>query len=401
MLSRDHAGYRKPEQAVEKESQTMSQTAAEGRRRFSPRIGSAWLWFVLIVVVPTALALIYTLRNESPIYLSETRFAIEESQSGGVGGIDGVMASIGLSSGEPKSIYSLRHYLQSGDAIGQLESTVGFARHYEAPAGDWLTRLHKNPTPDETLSYYRRMVEPRISTTENIITLEVRAFDPQSAHDIAAGLLKQSEEFVNLINTRSLQDQLQFYVAEKDKAEKRLIDARSAVTKWRNQNRLVDPMAEVELVQGIIAELEKQRSETQADMVELEQSLGRERQEARIRTLKLRQEELESQISEARARLADGTRNSSAQKIDIYERLQAEVELAQENLKLSMASVEAARQVMLKQQRYLLTITSPSRPSEPVFPLMMVHVPLTFLLCLILYGIVMLFITIIRDYRSV
>lgn len=366
-----------------------------------PRIGLAWLWFVLIVVLPTTLVLFYTLTTTSPLYLSQTRFAIEDRSQGAGGGMDGMMASLGLSSGEPKSIYTLKHYLQSPDVLKLLEDSVGFSSRYQAPHGDLLTRLRQNPSFDELLNYYQRMVVPRISTTENIITLEVSAFDPETAQAISAKLLTLSEEFVNRINTRAHEDQVKFYVTERNNAEERLIAARTAVTRWRNQNMMVDPTAEVKIVQDIIASLEMQQIEVQADIAQLKGAFSSERQGPRIRTLELRAEELDRQMEEARKRLAGKSQASTAERLDSFERLSAEVELSQQNLTLAMTSVEAAQQVIMQQQRYLLLVTSPSLPSEPSFPRVAIHVPLVFLLSLILFGILMLFITIIRDYRSV
>lgn len=357
-----------------------------------------WPWFLLIVVVPTAVAAYYTATTTARMYLSQARFAIEDRQQSPLSGLDGVMSSFGLSSGEPKSIYTLRHYIQSHDALRALEARVPFDKVYAAPHGDALTRLSGDATFDERLRYYRRMVIPRVSTTENLITLDVWAFDPDVAQALSQNLLELAETFVNDINARVNEDQVNFYVRERDKAEANLLGARRELTAWRNANNMVSPMAEVEMVQTLVSALENELAKITADIAGLQEAYTREREGPRIRTLQLRQDEIQRQINEAKNRIAGMSEETSANKIEEYETLVSNAELAQENLRLAMTSVEAARQLVMKQQRYLLTITNPSLPSEPSFPLLTRHVSLVFVVALMAFGILALLHAIIRDY---
>ena len=64
--------------------------------------------FFLIVIVPTALALTYAIQTKTPLYQSQAQFAIEDRQQGSGMGLSGLMASMGVASGEPNAIYTVR-----------------------------------------------------------------------------------------------------------------------------------------------------------------------------------------------------------------------------------------------------------------------------------------------------
>ncbi|RCW19730.1 capsular polysaccharide transport system permease protein [Ciceribacter lividus] len=360
------------------------------------------VFFFVITLVPTVLTLFYALTTSAPLYKSETQFTIEDRQQGAASGFSGLMASIGIAGGsEPNSMYSLRRFIQSSDALEQLEQHHGFRKFYASPNGDWVTRLRTNATPDDVLGYYSNMVTPHISSTENIMTLEVWAFDPETARDIATNLLQISENFVNRMNNRALKDQVAFREKELANAQERLLKARVAVTEWRNANGALDPMVQAQMIQGLINGMEAELSKVRADISQLTDAANAERFKPRIQVLQDREASLLQQIANTRDRLTGSTAHTVTTQLADYEKLQAEMEFSQKNLELSMAALESARQVALQKQKYLILISSPTLPSERIFPLPGFHTLLVLVATLLLFGITVLLHSIVRDYRSV
>ena len=357
--------------------------------------------FLLVVVVPTLLTLAYALTSRAPFFMSQVQFAIEDRSQPTFQGASSAMASIGLISGEPNSMYSLRRFLQSRDALAELEQVYGFKRHYTPEHGDWLTELSADADTDQTIQYYQRVVTPHISTTENILTLEVWAFDPQVAQDIARSLLKISENFLNRMNARSLEDQVAFYKTELDSANKQLAQTRAALTTWRNTNNALDPMVQAQMIQGLVSGLETELSNVRADITQLLNSANPERFQPKIKVLQERERSLLSQISETKNRLTGASDDTVAVQINAYEELNANVELAQKSVGLLMGSLETARQAALQQQKYLLLISSPSLNHSRVFPLAGFHSLVVCAATVLLFGVMVLLHMIVRDYRNV
>ena len=361
----------------------------------------AKVMFFIIVLLPTALSFAYAYKSEAPLYQSRTQFAIEDRQQASSSGINGILASIGGTSGEPNAIYTLRRFIQSGDALQQLEASYGFSKHYAAPNGDWLTRLRNTASTDNVLKYYTRMVKPRISTTENIVTLEVSAFDPKVAQDISANLLRIFEQFVNQINTQAIEDQVAFQQNEVEKGQARLLEARSTLTSWRNDNGAFDPMSQVATLQGLIANREIEISTINSEISFLESADNSSRFAPRVRILNDQRIVLLGQLDIAKGRLAGPAANTLSLKIDEFERLVSQVEFAVRNLEIAMSSLETAQQVVLQQQKYLLLISNSSLPSDRLFPRPVFHTLVVFLASLLIFGVVVLLSTIVRDYRRV
>lgn len=345
---------------------TPGHAAPRPRRRRAPLIP---LLFLLVVVLPTALTFVYARTAGAAFYMSQVQFAIEDRSQSSLKGASSAMASMGLISGEPNSMYSLRRFLQSRDALAELEQGYGFKRYYTPDQGDWLTSLRADADSDQTMRYYQWVITPRISTTENILTLEVWAYDPEVAQGIARNLLHISENFLNRMNARALEDQVSFYRAELDSASKKLAQTRAALTSWRNTNNALDPMVQAQMIQGLITGLETELSNVRADITQLLNSNNPERFNPRIRVLQERESSLLLQITETRSRLTGASDHTVAAQIIDYEELNANVELAQKSVGLLMASLESARQAALQQQKYLLLIASPSLSHARVFPL--------------------------------
>ncbi|MBP2460151.1 MULTISPECIES: hypothetical protein [unclassified Rhizobium] len=366
------------------------------------RLPWARILFLLLTVIPTSAIFFYSLMTTAPLYKSEAQFTVVDRQQNAGANFGGIMASIGIvSGGEPNSMYSLRRFIQSPDALNQLDNSLGFRKYYSAPYGDWLTRLSADANSDEEFDYYSELITLHVSTTESIMTLEVWAFDPEIAQKIAQDLISMSEDFVNRMNNRALEDQVAFRKKELLSAQERLLKARIAVTAWRNANGAVDPMDQVKMIQELINGTEGELTKVRADISQLTAADNAERYRPRISVLQEREASLVRQITNTRERLAGTTGDTVANHLADYERLQVETDFSQKSLEISMAALENARQEAVQKQKYLNLISSPTLPTDRIFPLPGFHTLLVFVTSLLLFGIAMLLHSIIRDYRSV
>ena len=367
--------------------------------KFRFKFGFLSLLFILIVVAPVVATAIYSLSSKAPLYTSRTQFAVEDRQQGGNTTLGGLATAVGIVSGEPNAIYTVKRFIESPDALAKLEESYGFREYFYSPNGDLLTRLAEQASNDAVLEYFRRQVIARVSTKENIITLEVSAFDPQISKELSASLLAIVETFVNDLNARALNDQVRFQEQKVAEAQSDVLTARLALTEWRNRNGAVDPMAQVQLLQGLIGNLETELSSVQSDLSLLEESDDAQRFTPRIDALKDQERIILRQIEAARERLASSSDNAVSMQIDEYERLYAALEFAEHDLELATASLETARQVILQQQKYLLIISNPSLPSDQSFPRFQKHVPIVLAAALLIFAIVALLANLLRDYR--
>lgn len=369
------------------------------RRRRGGKI-RAFLLFLLVVIAPTGAMLAYALTTPWPLYASEASLAVRtrDGRTNVASGFGGVMANLGVGLAASNDAFVVRNFLQSHDMLAILEAKTGYSKLMSAPRGDPWTRLPKGATVDDTLIYLRSMVQVKLSTIEQIITIKARAFTPDDAQQIGKAMIAAAEVFVNRLNERANVDFVAFAVDAVAKAEQRLSETRLAVNQWRNVNSSIDPARQGDMLQAIITGLESDLSKTRA---EISEALGQRNAavfEPRVRLMRAKEEALKSQIAQERARLT-GRDATVAGQLLAYERLTIERDLAEKSYTSAVQSLEAARQEASQQHKYVVNIASPSRPDSVNFPTPVFHTAVTALAGLVIWGILMLLFAVIRDYR--
>ena len=131
-----------------------------GRRSFSsaracwgrlPRKGKI---FACVVLLPTVAVFLYYLLWASPMYVSQTRFAIRSADSSG-GGLDIASALLRSSSSTGADAHIVVEYIQSLDIIHDIDKELGVDLHFSDKGHDVFSRLTNNPTQDEQLRYWK------------------------------------------------------------------------------------------------------------------------------------------------------------------------------------------------------------------------------------------------------
>lgn len=353
--------------------------------------------FVLIVLLPTLASLAYALTTTSPLYESNVSFAIRARDGQTSLGFGGIAANLGIGLSGTNDIYAVRSHLESGETFIRVDKEVDYLKHVSDGKYDWLMRLPTDSSFDEQLEYFRQHVKVRLSTMEQIVTVDVDAFEPAFAQRLAGVLVQISEEFINKLNERAKLDFVDFAQREVSQAEIRVSETRLAITDWRNENSLVDPSKTVDAQLSIIAGMEASLANVRADISQIQDG-GRD-VAPRFRVLKEREQALMKQIDEVRSGIA-GQNSQMSKYLSDYERLQIELELAEKGYAAAIESLKAARQEATQQQKYIVITSSPSLTEDPVFPRPLFHTMIVFMSALALYLVAIFLSTLTRDYIS-
>mgnify|MGYP000934911732 CR=1 FL=1 len=244
-----------------------------GRRSFSsaracwarlPRKGKI---FACVVLLPTVAVFLYYLLWASPMYVSQTRFAIRSADSSG-GGLDIASALLRSSSSTGADAHIVVEYIQSLDIIHDIDKELGVDLHFSDKGHDVFSRLTNNPTQDEQLRYWKWAVIPALDQDTGIITLETKAYSPEMAQKIAAAVLARSEALVNTMNLRAREDAVSLAQSEVQRAEARVRKAQEAMRNFRDAHTLLDPRVTAAGLQGVVTELEGEAVKLRAQLAE-------------------------------------------------------------------------------------------------------------------------------------
>ncbi len=359
-------------------------TALTERLRRSPL-------FVVIVVIPTLLAVIYYGFIAAPIYVSEAHFIVRTPSQQQPSTLDSVLLGVGLGSASASTTdsYAVHEYISSRDAARDLEQYHNLRAKLGRPVVDPVARFPRafgGRSFEDLFSAYHRFVSVTYNSQTGISTLKVKAFKPQDAAELATALLDGGEGVINRLNDRSAADAVNDASRHTKDAEQRVAAAEAALTEFRNREKLIDPtkssLTELELAGKIEGQLVTLRAERAALAASAPAS-------PQLAVMDQQIQAFQSQSDDERAKIA-GQDTSLAPMIGEYEQLVIDRDFAAKELTGASSSVETARLDMRRKHLYLERIVPPNVPDASREPRRLYSIVLVLFSSLLCFGAVVL-----------
>lgn len=380
----------------------LEETATSGRR--IPHVNRM---FLLTVVLPTLLSIIYFGLMASDVYISESHFVVRSQQrqtspSGLAAALLQTSGSTGAAlSRSLEDIYNVQDFMLSRDALRTLEEQLHLSEAFGNKSVDLLSRFAGldwwNNSFEYLHLYYKKRVNVQlVDSLSPVSVLEVRAFTAEDAYDINEMLLEMSEALINKINERAGQDQIRFAAMEVEKAEQKAKAAALTLSVYRKKNEVVNPEGQSGLHLQSISKLQEGLIAIKAQLAQIRATAPESPQ---IPPLRKRAEALQTEIDAEMAKVAGGGL-SLTDKAAEYERLSLERSFADKQLENALTSLEKARNDAQRQQLYLERIAQPNKPDEAMEPRRVRAVVATFILSMITWGVLSLLVAGVREHRD-
>lgn len=352
----------------------------------------------LFVLLPTLAVFLYSGFIASPMYISETKFAVRSGMEQPLG-LDFATQFLKTSSSSVQDAEVVEAYIRSPDIFEALDSKLKLVQHYSSSQWDWISRLASSPTLWEKQKFWNNVSKPVVNPDNGIVTYTVRAYDPKMAHAISREVLRESEDLVNEMNERARKDTVALAEKEVQIAQARISKAQKELEDFRNMHAELDPHATATGLQSIVFGLEGERAKLRAEISEAQAYMRADAPQ--LTSLKNRLAALEKQLAAEKARLA-GSSDASALNtwVSEYETLMIENEFAKKQLTTAMTALETARASLLSKTRYVVSIEQPTLPDESRYPRTWVFTLCTFLGLLLLYGLVRLIVASVREHAG-
>lgn len=362
------------------------------------RIKGANRLFLVTVVAPTALAVVYFGFVASDVYVSESRFVVRSSQQQGQTSVVGaLLAGSGFARAQDDT-YPVIDYIQSRDALDELNQNDYIAHAY-GNHGDFLSRFPRSidDSFEALYKYYgKHIVSIDSDSTSSITTLQVRSFTAKEANDINEKLLNMGERLVNRMNERAANDTVQFTQRQVDLAAAKAKDAAAALASYRDSYTVFDPERQSALQLQQATSLQAQMFAAQAQLVQLESIAP---QNPQIPVLKSNIATLQKQIEGATGGVT-GNKNSLSSKAAAYARLQLDSQFADKQLASTMAELENARAEAQRKQLYLERLVQPNTPDVAIEPKRLRSIVTAFVMGLVAWASLSLFLASVREHRN-
>jgi len=326
-------------------------------------------WFLVGVVLPVLLSAIYYFGIASDQYVSESRFVIKapNQRAPQTTSFANLIQSTGLSSGQEQSNQVI-DFVRSRSALTMLEDKLNLKKIFGNSAIDFLSRYPRfweDNAFEDLFDYYRGKIQISRDSDTGLVVLRTIAFTPEDAAAINAQLLEQSETLVNQLNENSRNKAISEAENRVVEAQARVDRALNAISDYRSQSRLVEPLKEATGVVEIANRLIVERAALEAQLSTVRQVTP---DHPSIPVLREQIASLTREIDRQNSRLVGSGTDTISRKLPNYEALTLEQELASQLLVLSQTSLEQARTEALKQQFYLERVVEPNIPDLPEYP---------------------------------
>lgn len=373
------------------------------------------LSFVACVLLPAAVCAFYAGVIASPIYVSEARLAVRESQpdrataDDGEDGSKGAMAGVmkGLSSlfgggaggSQAQAPFVLASYITSRSFVAALDADGWLRAFFSRPGLDPLSRLSADATLEDVWRYWNRHVTAAVDRRSEIVLLRVRAFSPEDARTIAQRVVRAGEVLLNDVISRSRADSVTRAADQLNRAKARYVAALARQQEWRGRQRAIDPVQAAEALGTSLLRLEQERISADKEMRALEKLSAPDG--PALGVLRDRVRAIDTEIAAFRASLGGpgGSKGSTVNALAAFEEAEMEVRFAETMQSIAVAGLQEAERRMRAQSAFVNVFVPPSLPTTSTEPSWW----RTGLFVLVLVGIfwlnVMVLIAVIRDHR--
>lgn len=354
--------------------------------------------FWLTVVIPTLLATLYFGLLASDVYISESRYVVRSPEKPQKGGLGLLLGSAGFSTAS-EEVRAAQGFIESRDALRAIDKD-NFARNVWGNGGisifDRFNPLGLSGSFEDLYQYYGGKVDAQYDAETGITTLTARAFRPQDAQDINARLLERSEQLVNGLNTRGSGDLVRYAEREVDEAKAQASAAALALATYRDRKGVIDPERQATVQLQMISKLQDELIGARLQLLELSRLAA---QNPQIPVLKVRIAGLEQSIKEQLGAIA-GSEGSLSEAAAEYQRLQVQQQFADQQLGLSLAALQDARNEARRQVAYVERVAQPSLPDDALEPRRLRGIMATLIIGLVAWGILTMLLAGVREHRN-
>ncbi len=344
--------------------------------------------FVLIVAAPTVISGLYYFLLASNRYVVEVMFTVRGVQGDQGGGLKSLFRTFGITRAEDDT-YAVIDFILSRDGVLKLNEQYPLKPIFNRPGVDIFSsypRFWRGDSIEALYEYYQYRVEAWYESKGGMVTMRVSAFRAEDAAELARSLLKLSENLVNEMNTRAHADAIAYAEEEVRRAENRVLEAHGKITAFRNDELILDPVADSNKLEDLTGHLKEELADAQR---QLSETLQGSPSNPALQALRSRIGALESQIAAEASKIGRGAK-PLAPKVQVYERLDLDRQFAEKLLGAAVDMLQSARQDARRQQLYIETVISPRTPDEAIEPRSTRYVSLVFVIGLAFYSMIWL-----------
>lgn len=252
----------------------------------------------------------------------------------------------------------LKLYLKSPGVIKQLDRDLGLSTAFSMSTVDFVSRFKDSPTRESLSEFLSSKIRVEVDDMSGAIELSTIAFDPATSLRINKKLLAYSNEFVEKLNIKILDQELTSSGEQMQRAEQDMKNASEILQRFRVATRTADSESERKLNSAYIKELKGEFAKASIEYA-VNISKYADKNDPDLVELRDRMGSLEKLIAKEQSNQFDRRGSDSARRPIQESQLASKLQLMGEIYKASVASYQKARIDASKKQKFLLYIDRP------------------------------------------
>lgn len=374
---------------------TLDVSSIAGRAE-SARLRASLIRSALVFILgPTILYALYLLLIAPAQYHSEGSFAVRGAQAGA----GDALSALGIVAPTSNSADAkvVENYIRSDAMVLALRDRYGFNEAYDKFSLDPTARLSPRASLRKAKQFWRNKVEVVSDPATTGATVHVSAYTAEDAQRLARGVLQLSEELVNSLPKRAVDD----LIAASDReilVKRQAYDtARDALTAYQGrQFSGVEAATPAQQAIGLVGSIESQLSQKRAELATARQTFQPSAPQLTGMQREIVALEAERDRAVSRAMTAPGERAASTE-IEAQSLL-LDYQTAQTQYQTAVAAAEQARRQQIIDRKYVISYVPPQRPEASDWWPRLANVLAVLIGAALLWGICALVYSIIRDH---
>lgn len=356
------------------------------------------LFFLLAVITPTMIAGIYYIKYASEQFTTESRFIIQSNNNQGSDAF-GIFSGLNGMSPSVKDSLAFEDYILSGDFLQNLSQTINIKEVYSQHEIDWWAKLPNDASNEDTLEYWRDLIEISSDSSSGITTLEVTAFSRETTVEISEAIINKGEKFVNSLSQEARQDAVNLASSEVITAKEALAKIRQKIYLFNSDEKVINPQQKATSEEAIVSGLNQKLADKEAELTRLSSFM--QNNSMKVRAIKSEITSIKTQILRQQRKWKQtnpDTGKSVTTLIQDTTQFSTELALAEKIYESAITGLRIAKRESKQQQRYLEVIVSPQLPDAASKPETVSSIATVFLSFFIGWGILSLLIASVKDH---
>ena len=373
---------------------------AATQARMKPRHLGLVASFLLLVILPTLLSGFYLYTVAADQYASRGGFSVRSEDNASTAEILGGLSA--LSTGTSKDTDVLFEFMESQNIVQRVDAELDLRAMFSKPVFDPVFSLKERGPIEELLKFWKRMVRVDYDTRKGLIELQVNAFSPEDAQAIAKAIFQANSEVINNLSAIAREDITRFTRDELDQSLEALKAARQEMSRFRTENQIVDPSADIAGQMGLVTSLQSQLSEALVEFDIL--IISTNERDPRIAETQRRIDVIQNRIQEERKKFGisssvEDDENDYSSILAEYQAISIDLEYAEESYLLARSAYQDALGKSRQQTRYLAAYLNPTLAESAEYPERGLLLGLVFLFSFLSWSVLCLVYYSLRDRR--